>query len=218
LNAGAAAENAATQISVGKQRGMNWVYTQGIDVAAFNYGPYVQAMQSKGVQFVQFLGAYQQSVRLAQAMQSAGFKPQVLMYDPSVYDPGFLSSGGSAVDGAYMFINFLPLNSNQPEMNLYRQWLQQVSPGASPTFFGLFAWAAAKLFVQEALQLGGKLTRASLVNAVKGVNNYTGGGAFGPMMVGAKHPPSCVRYMRVQNGQFVPFGGDNYVCGGYSRA
>ena len=42
LNAGAASENARTQIAVGKKRGMNWVYTSGIDVAEFNYGPYVQ--------------------------------------------------------------------------------------------------------------------------------------------------------------------------------
>jgi ABC-type branched-subunit amino acid transport system substrate-binding protein len=216
LNAGAAAENAKTQISVGAKRGMNWVYTAPIDVAAFDYGSYVQQMKSKGVQFVQFLGAYQQSARLAKAMQSAGFKPEVLMYDPSVYEPGFLTQGGSAVEGANFFINFTPLNESQPELDLYKKWLQQVAPGAQPTFFGLFAWSASKLFVEKALELGGKLTRSSLVAAVKSVDGWTGGGAHAPMAVGPKHPPGCVRWMQVKNGAFVPVGDTKYTCGGYT--
>ncbi len=218
LNAGAAAENAKTQIAVGSKRGMNWVYTAPIDVAEFNYGPYVQQMKSKGVQFVQFLGAYQQSARLAQAMQSGGFKPTVLMYDPSVYEAGFLKQGGTAVEGAKFFVNFTPLTESQTELNLYKKWLQQVAPGAQPTFFGLFAWSAAKLFVEKSLALGGKLTRASLVSAIRSTNGWTGGGAHSPMSVGSKHPPVCVRWMTVKNGNFVPYGSTKYTCGGYTKA
>jgi ABC-type branched-subunit amino acid transport system substrate-binding protein len=218
LNAGAAAENAKTQISVAQKRGVNWVYTAPIDVAEFNYGPYVQQMKSKGVEFVNFIGAYQQAVRLAQAMQSAGFKPQVLAFDPAVYDQNFIKSGGSAVEGAFVFINSVPLDANQPELNLYRKWLQQVAPGAQPTFFGMYAWSAAKLFVEKAVALGGKLTRASLVDAIRGVDNWTAGGMHGPMEVGPKHSPSCLRFMRVQGGKFVPTGGTAYVCHGASKA
>jgi ABC-type branched-subunit amino acid transport system substrate-binding protein len=217
LNAGAAAENAKTQIAVGKKRGMNWVYTAPIDVAEFNYGPYVQQMKSKGVQFVQFLGAYQQSARLAQAMQSGGFKPTVLMYDPSIYDPGFLKQAGSAAEGAKFFVNFTPLNESQPELNLYKKWLGQTNPGAQPTFFGLFAWSASKLFVEKSLALGGQLTRASLSAAFKNTNGWTAGGMHAPMSVGAKHPPVCVRWMQVKGGQFTSFT-PKYTCGGYTSA
>jgi len=217
LNAGAAAENAKTQIAVGTKRGMNWVYTAPIDVAEFNYGPYVQQMKSKGVQFVQFLGAYQQSARLAQAMQSGGFKPTVLMYDPSIYEPGFLKQAGSAAEGAKFFVNFTPLNESQPELDLYKKWLGQTSPGAQPTFFGLFAWSASKLFVEKSLALGGQLTRSSLSAAVRNTNGWTGGGMHAPMSVGAKHPPVCVRWMQVQGGQFASFT-PKYTCGGYTSA
>src|SRR5262249_32630803 len=146
------------------------------------------------------LGAYQQEARFAQAMQSAGYKPKVFMLDPSAYEPGFLKQGGSAVNGARFFINFTPLNENVGELGVYKKWLQQTVPGAQPTFFGLFAWSAAKLFVQRSLELGGKLTRASLVNAVLHTNDWTGGGMHAPMMVGAKHPPVCVRWMTITNG------------------
>jgi ABC-type branched-subunit amino acid transport system substrate-binding protein len=218
LNAGAAAENAKTQIAVGKKRGMNFIYTSPIDVAEFNYGPYVQQMKSKGVQWVQFLGAYQQSARLAQAMQSAGFKPEVLMYDPSVYEPGFIKQGGSAVEGAYLFVNFTPLNESQPELNQYKRWLGQVAPGAQPTFFGLFAWSAAKLFVEKSIALGGKLTPAALVAEVRKSDGWTGGGMHAPMTLGSKHPPVCLRWMTIKGGNFVPFGSTKYTCGAYTKA
>jgi ABC-type branched-subunit amino acid transport system substrate-binding protein len=218
LNAGAAAENAKTQQAIETQRGMKFLYSAGIDVAEFNYGPYVQQMKSKGVKWVQFLGGYQQAVRLAQAMQSGGFKPDIYMLDPTAYDAGYVKTGGSAVDGTVVFINFTPFEESQPELNLYKKWLQQVAPGAAPTFFGEFAWSAAKLFVEQAIALGGQLTRASLVSRVSGINNWTGGGMHGPMMVGSKHSPSCVRFLQLSGGKWSPYGGNQYVCAGYSRA
>lgn len=195
---------------------MKFLYSAGIDVADFNYGPYVQQMKSKGVEFVQFIGAYQQSVRLAQAIQQANFKPQVRLYDPSVYDKNFLKTGGSAVEGVFMFINFTPLEESQPELNLYKKWLQQVAPGADPTFFGEFAWSASKLFVEQSIKLGGKLSRASLVAALKSQHKWTGGGMHGPMDVGGKHSPSCIRFMQVKGGKFVPLGSKEYTCRGSS--
>jgi len=218
LNAGAAAENGKTQQKVEEMRGMKFLYSAGIDVAEFNYGPYVQAMKSKGVKWVQFLGGEPQAVRLAQAMQSAGFKPDVYLLDPTGYDPNYVKSAGSAAEGTIVFINFAPFTDNIPELNLYKKWLQQVAPGSVPTFFGEFAWSAAKLFVEQAVALGGQLTRASLVQKVSQVNNWTGGGMHGPMMVGQKHAPSCVRFLQLKGGQWTPLGGTSYMCNGYTKA
>jgi ABC-type branched-subunit amino acid transport system substrate-binding protein len=218
LNAGASAENAATQQKVATKRGMKFVYTAGIDVAEFNYGPYVQQLKSKGVRWVQFIGGYQQGVRLAQAMQSASYKPDVLYFDPTVYDAGFVRSGGSAVEGAITSPSFTPFEESQAELNRYKQWLQQVAPGAVPTFFGLYSWSAAKLFVEKSLGLGGKLTRASLVAQVRGVRQWTGGGMHGPMDVGGKHAPSCVRFLQLRGGRWVPLKGSAYSCRGAGKA
>ena len=162
-------------------------------------------MKSKGVQFVQFLGAYQQSARLAQAMQSGGFKPDGADVRPVGLRAGFLKQGGTAVEGAKFFVNFTPLNESQTELNLYKKWLGQADPGAQPTFFGIFAWSAAKLFVEKALALGGKLTRSSLAAAFKSTNGWTGGGMHSPMSVGSKHPPVCARWMQVKGGAFVSY-------------
>jgi hypothetical protein len=99
-------------------------------------------------------------------------------------------------------------------MQTYETWLQRTSPGALPNYFGLFAWAAGRLFVQQALALGGKLSRANLVNSLRGVDNYTGNGLFGPQHVGAKITGSCYGFITLQNGKWVRENtGGNFLCG-----
>ena len=214
INTGAAAENGKAQIPLGEKQGMNWVYTAGVDVADFNYGPYVQQMKSKGVEFAYFLGAYQQSVRMAQAMKAAGFTPKVAYYSPGVYDGGFIKTGGAAVENATLYVNFTPLEESQRELDLYKQWLAQVAPGAEPSYYGIFAWSAGKLFVEKALGLGGKLTRSTLLDRLRATRGWTGGGMHAPMPVGAKVPPSCIRFLKVSGGKFVPADSGRYTCSG----
>lgn len=216
LNAGASAENGKTQIAVETKRGMKFLYTSPIDVADFNYGPYVQQMKSRGVEYVQFIGGYQQAVRLAQAMQAGNFKPQVRHFDQTTDDAGYLESGGSAVEGNITSLTYNPLYESQPELNLYKQWLQQVAPGDVANGFGMFGWSAAKLFVERALALGGNLTRASLVASLSTVKGWTGGGMHGPMDVGGKHSADCVRFQIVKNGKFVPLT-NRFLCTGITK-
>jgi ABC-type branched-subunit amino acid transport system substrate-binding protein len=220
INAGVGPLNANNQANAMERRGMRFVYRQGIDVSEFNYAPYVQQMKDKGVEYVQFLGAYQQAVRLAQAMQQQGFKPDAFVLDPTGYDPRYVESGGDAVEGTKIFINiamFEEANSNK-EMQLYQAWLQQVKPGATPTFFGLFSWSAARLFVEQSLALGGRLNRETLVAAVKKVDNWTSNGLHSPQHVGSKETGDCWRWIRLQGGRWVPEGPTKFTCSGVSDA
>jgi ABC-type branched-subunit amino acid transport system substrate-binding protein len=220
INAGVGPLNANNQANAMERRGMRFVYRQGIDVSEFNYAPYVQQMKDKGVRYVQFLGAYQQAVRLAQAMQQQGFKPDAFVLDPTGYDPRYVESGGSAVEGTKIFINiamFEEAGSNK-EMQLYQAWLQQVKPGATPTFFGVFSWSAARLFVEQSLALGGRLNRESLVQAVRKVDNWTSNGLHSPQHVGSKETGDCWRWIKLQKGKWVPEGPTKYTCNGVSDA
>jgi hypothetical protein len=216
VNAGAAAINAGVTTKALTKRGMKFVYVQGIDVSDLNYTPYVQAMEDKHVRYVQYLGSYQGAVRLAQAMEEQSFKPDVFMLDPTAYTQDFLSTGGSAVEGVVAYINFVPFESmsSSREETLYYQWLQQVHPGAQPSFFGLFAWSAAKLFAERAQALGGRLTRAAMVDELRKVNGWTADGLHAPQYVGAKRVSDCWRFMQVRNGRWVPVGGTAYWCHG----
>lgn len=216
LNAGAGAENGKTQAAAVQKRGMKIIYTAGIDVSEFNYGPYVQAMKDKGVRWVQFVGSYQAAARLAQAMQSGGFKPDAYVLDPAAYNPEYVKTAGSAAEGTIVYMNFVPFENagSNKEMQLYLQWLNQVAPGATPTFFGLYSWSAARLFVQQAAALGGKLTQASLVASLKQVKGWADNGLHAPQPVGTKQSSECWRFLQLKNGKWGPLGGKDYQCRG----
>jgi ABC-type branched-subunit amino acid transport system substrate-binding protein len=220
INAGVGPLNANNQANAMERRGMKFIYRQGIDVSDFNYGPFVQQMKDRGVRYVQFLGAYQQAVRLAEAMKAQGFKPDAFVLDPTGYDPRYVESGGDAVEGTKIFINIAMFEeaASNKEMQLYQAWLQQVKPGATPTFFGLFSWSATRLFVQQSLQLGGRLSRESLVQSVTKVDNWTSNGLHSPQHVGPKQTGDCWRWIRLQGGKWVPEGSSKFTCSGVTNA
>ncbi|MGN6723228.1 MAG: ABC transporter substrate-binding protein, partial [Marmoricola sp.] len=73
LNAGGAAENAQTQKAVAQKLGATNVDMEQIGVSDLSYDSYVQSMKSKGIQYVIFTGAYQNTVKMQQSMKANGF-------------------------------------------------------------------------------------------------------------------------------------------------
>jgi hypothetical protein len=168
------------------------------------------------VRWVRFLGAYTNAVRLAPAMQYQGFEPDVFLQDSTVYDPRYVETGGDAVEGTWVMINIVPFEeaARSKEMQLYRAWLQ-VKPGSTPGFFGVYAWSAARLLVENAVALGGDLTRARLVERIRRVDDWTGNGIHSPQGVGARRTSECWAIIRREKGRWVrkaPSRG--YLCSG----
>lgn len=211
INAGAAAPNAAFQKNAWVKAGWKVPYFQGIDVAEFNFAPYVQQMKDKGVKMVVYTGPYQNTVKIQQAMQQQGFDA-IFMQDSTIYDRGYVEQAGSLGDGTFAYSTTELFDSNNPEMKLYRAWLDQVSPGAAPNFFGMYAWSAARLFVQQAVALGGDLTRESLIASLKKVKNWTSNGMHAPQGVGSKTPANCVKIIQLNGGTWKQVSPGDYMC------
>ncbi|GAB3760783.1 ABC-type branched-subunit amino acid transport system substrate-binding protein [Nocardioides ginsengisegetis] len=219
MNAGAAVEIADNAVAAFTKQGLDIIYDQGIDVTEFNYSPYVQQLKDKGVEVVLFLGAWQQSVKMAQTMQQMGYQPKLYLRDAGDYTAPYAEQGGDAVEGTTVALSFTPFEeaSSNPELSLYMSWLQQVKPGASPSFFGVYSWSAARLFVETAAKLGGKLTRATLLDALSKVDNWTSQGLTAPQHVGSKRTAGCMRYLQLEGGNWKPYGGTKYICSGTTR-
>src|SRR6478735_5871972 len=214
INAGAAAVNAAFFKNAYAKAGWNVDYFQGIDVAEFNYAPYVQQLKDKGIKIVTYTGPYQNTVKLLQAMQQQGFKPDAFVQDATIYDDNFVQQAGDNGNGVYTWSTTAQFdNTSIKEMALYRAWLDQVKPGAVPNFYGLYAWSAARLFVQQAVALGGKLDRASLVAAMSKVKDWTGNGLHVPQQVGAKTTATCGSVLQLNGGRWTQASPGTYLCG-----
>jgi ABC-type branched-subunit amino acid transport system substrate-binding protein len=175
----------------------------------------VQQLKSNGVKLVQMYGSAEMAVRMAQAFQAADYKPDLFVLNATQYDKSF-AGAGSVVNGAIIYADFTPIEemASNPELRLYNTWLQQVSPGAQPTYFGIYAWSAARLFVERATALGGQLSRASLIKSIEQVHSWTANGLHAPQDVGGKKVAVCDRFLQLENGVWRPYGGTKYICGG----
>jgi ABC-type branched-subunit amino acid transport system substrate-binding protein len=213
LGAGAAVPNAIADKKTAEHVGFHVDYFQAIDVTTFNYSPFVSAMIQDHITFVQYVGAYQYAIKIKQAMDGQNFKPAFMM-DSVAYDPAFVRSGGSAVNGTYAFVNtnLFEEASRSPELQTYLTWLQRVAPGAVPSFFGIYAWGAMRLFAQLALQLGGQLTRASMLDAIRATHIYDSNGLFTPGDPGGKNTPPCQAVIQLVNGAWVRKSPYPYSC------
>ena len=89
----------------------------------------------------------------------------------------------------------------------------RIAPGATPSFFGEFAWGAARMFAETAVKLGGRLTRQNLLAAVARISNYTANGLFSPQSIGTKQTSRCQSVIQLVNGKWVRRGTYPYICG-----
>lgn len=214
LNAGASSLNADSFIAAEQKLGYNFKDKIAIDVTSVpNYNGYATQLKSDGIKYVQYIGAYQYAQKLKEAMDQQGYKPVFLM-DSVAYDPNFVAAG-DPVNDTYVFLAgpMFEESSKNPQLATYLQWLARTS-GGQPSFFGVYAWSAAALFVESALQLGGKLSRSTLISKLEAQHNWTNHGMTQPQDVGGTHTTRCISIIQLQGGHWVRKTPYPYTCGG----
>jgi len=215
VNVAAAKVNAEAAAASYEKAGMNVDVLQPIDTAEFNYATYAQQMKDNDIDFVQYYGPYQFAIKLQQAMKQQSFVPEVYFQDATIYDANYLKQAGDVAKGAYVYSTTELFDDTRiREMALYRSWLERVAPGAVPNYYGLYAWSAARLFVQEATALGGKLTRESLVARMRQVKGWTSNGLHAPMSVGSGATSPCVKIIQYDGSSWRSVSGSRFTCGG----
>lgn len=219
VNVAASKVNAEAFRNAYERAGMNVDVLQPIDTAEFNYATYAQQMKDNDIQFVQYFGPYQFAIKLQQAMKQQSFTPKVYFQDPTIYDANYLKQAGDVAKGVYVFSTTeLFDNTGIREMALYRSWLDQVAPGAVPNYYGLYAWSAARLFVEQATALGGKLSRTSLVSSLAKVKGWTSNGLHAPMAVGAGTTSPCAKILQYSGSSWSSVSGRDFTCGSLVNA
>jgi ABC-type branched-subunit amino acid transport system substrate-binding protein len=207
LNAGVAAVNARARIKGYESAGFRFVYQEPAAVLETSYTPFVVEMKNHNppVKFFTMVADTQSIVRMLQAMDQQDWYPKTMQFDLQVYTPQFLDLAQGAGEGALFWLNSAMFEeaAKYPEMRLYLEWLQRVTPGAEPDTFGLFAWSAGRLFQQLATGIGPNLTRAKLVAALNRTTAWTGHGLHPPMDVAHRLPAGCELFGQVQNDRYV---------------
>jgi hypothetical protein len=124
------------------------------------------------------------------------------------YDQRLISSGGDAIEGQYVWLQFLPLEDEDANAQLRALFEYEAKQHHAPDAFGEEAWLAGQLFAQAingivAKQGPNAITRENLLAAVRDIHDFTGGGLAPPTDIANKRLSTCIVGMQVQRGKFV---------------
>ena len=72
--------------------------------------------------------------------------------------------------------------------------------------------------VEKATELGGKLTRESLIAELEKVSDWTANGLHSPQQVGARRTGECWRFLQLRGGKWTAVDGTKYQCNGTTFA
>ena len=176
----------------------------------------VAQMRSNGCQGVLTTLDVTGNAKLLQAMQQQSFTMPLVYTTFDGYTPDMISTAGeSAAQGLTVGLPFVPLQEQNPAVDLYQQQLSTYEPGQQPSGFGFLAWEAGELFVYALIEAGHNPTRASMIKAVDSVQNWTGGGATGAYSPGGHGAYACQVDVVVKGDNFTaraPSSG--LFCGG----
>ncbi len=197
-----------------KHLGYVWKKVILVDLTGVpNWNGYANQLKAAGITFVT-TNLADFTPKMAAAFKQADYHPAYLS-DGSVYGQKYLSGAdGAAMDGTYLWTQTMMIEEADrvPEMARYQTWLQRTG-GDAPSYAGAQAWAAGVLFTQLATELGGKLTRASLVQAAAKVHRFTGNGILPPTDPGARRTSGCFTIMQIVGTRFKRVTPFPYTCG-----
>jgi hypothetical protein len=172
-----------------------------------DYTPVAQAMKTDGSTYARNQSDYLATVLMRKEAQVQGVTT-VKVWDCSLqcYDKRLISEGGSAVEGQYVWLNFLPFEDRGANATLDAFLKYDKTPDA----FGAQSFIAGMVFAQavnDAMKSHNNdpnaITRPNLLAAIRAMHTFDAGGMVPPIDIGRRLPSPCVVGMQVKDGKFV---------------
>jgi ABC-type branched-subunit amino acid transport system substrate-binding protein len=188
-----------------ERAGFVFVYANPTDVLVQNWAPIVSGLRDRGVEWITDITTLSEMQHLLQAISDTGWKPTVVDLGQQYYDASFPGSPGT--DGALVLTNTAPFEEadRNPALQVYLRWLEKASPSTPPTTLGVQAFSAGLLFAQAAAATGSNLTREGLIDQLRRIKHWDGGGLQAPANPGDNQGNQCFLYMRVDGDKFVRY-------------
>ena len=193
-----------------QQAGMTWDAIPKVSIfnTQTDYTSRIQVARTKQSTYV-FNGSSDTSMIFMRKEAAAQGETSVKVWGcpASCYTKAFLNQGGSAVEGTYVWLNFLPFEeaSYNAEDAAY---VNGVGLSKADTY-GAYAWQATVAFedaVNAVVANDGPngVTRANLLPALKGLTHFDAHGWLGTKsLYGTPSTSPCFVVLQVRNGKFV---------------
>ncbi len=175
-----------------------------------NFTSDVVRMRDLGVKLIYLTSVDDKTAaRFAKAMKSQGFKPTAFVVNGSGYDADVLALAGDAAEGMLVTSSSSMYGGEDagviPEVALMDKWVNNVKPGFKSDIFTAYAWAGGRLLFQAMENVGPKLTRPAVNEAIRKIGVFDDFGLFAPSNPGTKAPAPCFIVLKVVGGKFTRF-------------
>jgi hypothetical protein len=173
------------------------------------YQSVTQAIKDHASTFVRNTLDYTGIVMMRKEAQAQGVDT-VKVWDCSLqcYDRRLISTGGTAVEGQYVWLQFLPLEDVDHSEQIAALFDYEAKQNQVPDAFGEMAWMSGVLFgqaVNDIVEAHGPnaITRANLLDTLRGIHDFTAEGLMPPTDIGNKTMSTCSVGLQVEDGKFV---------------
>jgi ABC-type branched-subunit amino acid transport system substrate-binding protein len=192
-------------VAAAESAGFSVVYSdEFLATGESNWRPFVDEMERSGVRVFEFIGDPAFMTQLLQAMDEAGYQPDLILLQPNLYDATFIELAG-ARDNVRIRSSFTPLElaDENPATADYLELMERYNPDGTVALLGMQGVSALLLFAQAATACGSQLTRDCLVEEAAAVETWTGGGLHAPTSPANGTPSRCFTLLGVGAEAFV---------------
>jgi hypothetical protein len=170
-----------------------------------NWRPFVEAMQSAGVEIFELIGEPTYFAQILEAMEQVGYRPQVILQQSNFYDQQYRETAGDISENVLVRLAYTPLElaDQNPATADYLAMMERYNPGGKPALLGMQATSAYLLFARSAAACGSDLTRACLLEQARSVTDWDAGGLHAPTNPSAGTPSQCFVLLTVTEDAFT---------------
>jgi ABC-type branched-subunit amino acid transport system substrate-binding protein len=169
------------------------------------YTPVAQAMKSNNATFVMNGLDFAGTLKMRKEAQAQGVTSvKAWACTLQCYNPNFIKEGGSAVEGQYVFMQFLPFEDrgSNDALDAFLKYDKK------PEGFGLQAFSAGMLFqqiIESIVEKSGPnaITRSAILDEVRTIHDFDAGGLLVKTDIAGKNPSPCTVIVQVKQGAWV---------------
>ncbi len=158
-----------------KKYGLELAMVENLKQRKMDYSGLVAKMKSKGIDCVLTATTIQWTAPLMKEIERQGWKVTTIIGHGSSDIPLLNRLAGTAVEGAYVVMNHVPVATNNPTMNAYRAILKKYGGDARPGMYHFIGYAIAKMFCEALEQTGQDLTREKLIQNLESWKDHDTG-------------------------------------------
>jgi hypothetical protein len=172
-----------------------------------NWAPFAQRLKVSGATAVAFVGSPEQFMPFMRAVREVGYEPDLVLQEANNYSEQLLAT--SDAEGVLVRSNIVPFEEKDRVKAVadYLTIMDTYNPDGKVASLGVTTMSSYLLFATAANDClasnGNVLERECVLDAVRQIQGWSGGGLHAPSNPGENVPTQCTLLLRVTDGAFT---------------